>query len=61
MVEAHVIYLYEMRVHPVCEGFLLDSLIFTCGGEGEGRRGGGEKRRRREAGGRRKGKAVVTK
>ena len=53
MVEAHVIYLYEMRVHPVCEGFLLDSLIFAC----EGRRERGrEKRRRREreGGGRQK-------
>ena len=35
------VYLYEVRVHPVCEGFLLHSLILTCGGW---REGGGEKR-----------------
>ena len=40
LVDVHVIYLYEVRVHPVCEGFLLDSLIFTCRGW---REGGGEK------------------
>ena len=45
MVEVHLIYLYEVRVHPVCEGFLLDSLIFTCGGWREGR---GEKGKKRE-------------
>ena len=49
------VYLYEVRVHPVCEGFLLHSLILTCGGwreggrekeEEKGKRGGEAERKR---------------
>ena len=34
-------YLYEVRIHPVGEGFLLDSLIFAC----MGKEGGGTRER----------------